>query len=485
MAARSVIGKRPRARIRCQWMEARRRSRVRGTAGRRSSRSSPSWPSLPTWSCASVSAPLRRRRASRFSSTLAIGGLPLLYDLLRKLLKREFGSDLLGGISIVTSVLLGEYLAGSIIVLMLSGGEALESYAVRSASSVLAALAKRMPSVAHRKRDAEIVDVAAAGRRRRRHARHLSARDLPGGRRRDRRARRDGRVVPDRRAVPDHQDPRLDGDLGGDQRRVRPDDPDDQARRRLALRQDHAGDARVRGSAAAAAPAGRPAGRDLHAGRAGGRARRLGGQRRSGPVPRGAGRRHAVPAADRDPGRDHRLDLARAPAGRSSSRTRSCSSRSPSAARRSSTRPARSPTASRADRTGDRPGLHAGGGADPGGQPGALLEAPARRARSSPRRRPSGCDLPEASEVSEPPGRGPARNGRRAIRSGHQPEASSTAQQHAGRRRSSRRRPAGWSASCRSTSATPRRSGSATRPAPRAARSSRHLGPQAPLHSAS
>ena len=90
---------------------------------------------------------------------LAIGGVPLLFDLLRKLLKREFGSDVLGGISIVTSVLLGEYLAGSIIVLMLAGGEALESYALRSASSVLAALAKRLPSVAHRKRDSEIVDV--------------------------------------------------------------------------------------------------------------------------------------------------------------------------------------------------------------------------------------------------------------------------------------------------------------------------------------
>ena len=91
---------------------------------------------------------------------LVLGGLPLLFDLLRKLLKREFGSDLLGGISIITSVLLGEYLAGSIIVLMLAGGEALESYALRSASSVLAALAKRMPSVAHRKREAEIKDVA-------------------------------------------------------------------------------------------------------------------------------------------------------------------------------------------------------------------------------------------------------------------------------------------------------------------------------------
>ncbi len=90
---------------------------------------------------------------------LALGGLPLLIDLLAKLLKREFGSDLLGGVSIVTSVILGEYLAGTIIVLMLSGGEALESYAVRHASSVLAALAKRMPSVAHRKSGTEIKDV--------------------------------------------------------------------------------------------------------------------------------------------------------------------------------------------------------------------------------------------------------------------------------------------------------------------------------------
>jgi heavy metal translocating P-type ATPase len=93
-------------------------------------------------------------------SVLVFGGIPLVYELLRKLLKREFGSDLLGGISIITSVLLGEYLAGSIIVLMLAGGEALENYALKNASSVLAALAKRMPSIAHRKSGSEILDVA-------------------------------------------------------------------------------------------------------------------------------------------------------------------------------------------------------------------------------------------------------------------------------------------------------------------------------------
>lgn len=93
---------------------------------------------------------------------LVLGGLPLVVELLQKALRREFGSDLLAGISIVTSVLLGEYLAGTLVVLMLSGGEALEAYAVRSASSVLEALAKRMPTTAHRQMDGSLEDVELA-----------------------------------------------------------------------------------------------------------------------------------------------------------------------------------------------------------------------------------------------------------------------------------------------------------------------------------
>ncbi len=93
-------------------------------------------------------------------ATLIFGGVPLVFELARHLLRREFGSDLLAGISIVTSILLNEYLAGSIVVLMLSGGEALENYALRNASSVLRTLAKRMPAIAHRKRDSVIADVA-------------------------------------------------------------------------------------------------------------------------------------------------------------------------------------------------------------------------------------------------------------------------------------------------------------------------------------
>jgi heavy metal translocating P-type ATPase len=90
---------------------------------------------------------------------LAAGGAPLVVDLTLKALRRQFGSDLLAGISIVTAVLLGEYLAGALVVLMLSGGGALETFAAGRASSVLQALARRMPLVAHRRINGRVEDV--------------------------------------------------------------------------------------------------------------------------------------------------------------------------------------------------------------------------------------------------------------------------------------------------------------------------------------
>lgn len=95
-------------------------------------------------------------------AVLVLGGLPLIVPLARKLVAREFGSDLLAGISIITSVILGEYLVASIVILMLSGGTALEEFASRRASSVLDALAKRMPQVAHRKVQSGLNDVKLA-----------------------------------------------------------------------------------------------------------------------------------------------------------------------------------------------------------------------------------------------------------------------------------------------------------------------------------
>jgi len=92
-------------------------------------------------------------------AALLIGGVPLLRNLWRDILTREIGADILAGCSIITAAILGESLVATIIVLMLSGGTALEHYATRRASSVLAAPARRMPRTAHCHIDGRLVDV--------------------------------------------------------------------------------------------------------------------------------------------------------------------------------------------------------------------------------------------------------------------------------------------------------------------------------------
>ena len=92
--------------------------------------------------------------------TLVGGGIPLLVQLTRSMIRGNFGADLLAGISIAAASFMGEYLVGSIVVLMLSGGTALEQIATRRASSVLNALAKRMPRIAHRTADSKFTDVS-------------------------------------------------------------------------------------------------------------------------------------------------------------------------------------------------------------------------------------------------------------------------------------------------------------------------------------
>lgn len=90
---------------------------------------------------------------------IAAGGIPLVFQLIRQFFRGEFGSDLLAGLSIVTAVLVREYLVAAIVILMLAGGTALEQYAMRRASSVLRALAQRMPSIAHRSTGSQFTDV--------------------------------------------------------------------------------------------------------------------------------------------------------------------------------------------------------------------------------------------------------------------------------------------------------------------------------------
>lgn len=87
-------------------------------------------------------------------AALLAGGLPLVYGTLRRVLRRELAADLIATLAIVGALLLDQPFAGLVIVLMQSGGEALDSYAFHRASASLRALLARAPTLAHR-RDGE------------------------------------------------------------------------------------------------------------------------------------------------------------------------------------------------------------------------------------------------------------------------------------------------------------------------------------------
>ena len=77
--------------------------------------------------------------SSRLPLWIAIvaGGLPLLYSLLRQVWRRKFGADFLAGVSIVTATLMGELLVATIIILMLSGGQAPVDGTVKSGTGTM------------------------------------------------------------------------------------------------------------------------------------------------------------------------------------------------------------------------------------------------------------------------------------------------------------------------------------------------------------
>jgi len=81
--------------------------------------------------------------------------------MVRDILHGHWGLDILAVTAIVATVLVGEYVAALLVVLMLTGGEALEDYANRRAKRELDALLTRAPQLAHRMEGDEIVEVRA------------------------------------------------------------------------------------------------------------------------------------------------------------------------------------------------------------------------------------------------------------------------------------------------------------------------------------
>ncbi|HEU5001791.1 MAG TPA: heavy metal translocating P-type ATPase [Actinomycetota bacterium] len=75
----------------------------------------------------------------------------------RSLWRRQPGVDLIAVLAMASSLALGEDLAGAVIALMLSGGQALEAFAGSRARRELSALLERAPRTAHRYEDGLLV----------------------------------------------------------------------------------------------------------------------------------------------------------------------------------------------------------------------------------------------------------------------------------------------------------------------------------------
>jgi cation transport ATPase len=89
--------------------------------------------------------------------TLIIGGIPVIWDTVKgMLLRHNFSSDIVAMLAIVAAMITNESLPGVVIVIMQTGGKALEDYAFRRASSSLDELMTRSPRIAHRKKMTQV-----------------------------------------------------------------------------------------------------------------------------------------------------------------------------------------------------------------------------------------------------------------------------------------------------------------------------------------
>jgi heavy metal translocating P-type ATPase len=86
-----------------------------------------------------------------WAATVATMLVPLSVSIARTLAAGRVGVDAIALIAMAGALAVGQYLAGAVIALMLSGGNALEASASRRARRELTALLERMPTIAHRR----------------------------------------------------------------------------------------------------------------------------------------------------------------------------------------------------------------------------------------------------------------------------------------------------------------------------------------------
>jgi len=89
-------------------------------------------------------------------------GFPIVWRTTKGMLRGKFASDVVAMLSIVGAVLLDQPIVGLVIVLMQTGGEALERYAEGRASAAVRALEAAAPRSAHRVDADDVVDIPAS-----------------------------------------------------------------------------------------------------------------------------------------------------------------------------------------------------------------------------------------------------------------------------------------------------------------------------------
>ena len=88
-----------------------------------------------------------------WSIGLVVTGSPILWRTLRRIVGGHLATDVVAMLAIIGAVALGQPLAGLIVVVMQSGGEALERFAEGRASRAVRQLEEDAPRIAHRIRD--------------------------------------------------------------------------------------------------------------------------------------------------------------------------------------------------------------------------------------------------------------------------------------------------------------------------------------------
>jgi heavy metal translocating P-type ATPase len=83
--------------------------------------------------------------------TIVVTLVPVTWEVVRGMVHGDFGVDIIALLAMAAALLAGELLAGAIVAVMLTGGDALEDYAAGRARRDLTALLRRAPQVARRR----------------------------------------------------------------------------------------------------------------------------------------------------------------------------------------------------------------------------------------------------------------------------------------------------------------------------------------------